>query len=103
MVKRSPQDSEETRAPQASEQDNREPNKIGAGTPFDFSGKNLTPYGGLLPVAIMLEKLGFQQLVEETLAVYRIPPVMTIYQFLSGMVLALYVGFSRLNQTLPHR
>jgi hypothetical protein len=43
MVKRSPQDSEETRAPQASEQDNREPNKIGAATPFDFSGKNLTP------------------------------------------------------------
>ena len=97
MVKRSPQDSEETRAPQASEQENREPNKIGAATPFDFSGKNLTPYGGLLPVATMLEKLGFQQLVEETLAVYRIPRVMTIYQFLSGMVLALYVGFSRLN------
>ena len=97
MVKRSPQDSEETRAPQASEQYNREPNKIGAATPFDFSGKNLTPYGGLLPVATMLEKLGFQQLVEETLAVYRIPRVMTIYQFLSGMVLALYVGFSRLN------
>jgi len=97
MVKRSPQDSEETRTPQASEQDNREPNKIGAATAFDFSGKNLTPYGGLLPVATLLEKLGFQQLVEETLAVYRIPRVMTIYQFLSGMVLALYVGFSRLN------
>src|SRR6202041_3878663 len=74
-----------------------EPNRINASTPFDFSGKNLTPYGGLLPVATMLEKLGFQQLVEETLAVYRIPRVMTIYQFLSGMVLALYVGFSRLN------
>ncbi|HZM11034.1 MAG TPA: hypothetical protein VFC15_12575, partial [Candidatus Limnocylindrales bacterium] len=23
-----------------------EPNKIGASTPIDFSGKNLTPYGG---------------------------------------------------------
>ena len=43
-----------------------EPNKIGASTPFDFSGKNLTPYGGLLPVATMLEKLGFQALMEET-------------------------------------
>src|ERR1700682_6338629 len=74
-----------------------EPNKIGASTPFDFSGKNLTPYGGLLPVATMLEKLGFQALVEETLTVGRIPRVMTIYQFLSGMVLALYVGFFRLN------
>jgi len=45
----------------------------------------------------MLEKLGFQKLVEETLTVARIPRVMPIYQFLLGMVLALYVGFSRLN------
>ena len=42
-----------------------QPNRIGASTPFDFSGKNLTPYGGLLPVATMLEKLGFQTLMEE--------------------------------------
>jgi hypothetical protein len=97
MVKRSPQDNGETRAPQESKPDMPEPNKIGASTPFDFSGKGLTPYGGLLPVATMLEKLGFQQLVEETVTVSRIPRVMTIYQFLSGMVLALYVGFSRLN------
>ena len=97
MVLRSPQHSEETRAPQGTERDKPEPNKIGASTRFDFSGKNLTPYGGLLPVATMLEKLGFQKLVEETLTVHRIPRVMTIYQFLLGMVLALYVGFSRLN------
>ena len=47
-----------------------DPNKIGSSTPFDFSGKNLTPYGGLLPVATMLEKLGFQKLVEEILTAY---------------------------------
>src|SRR6266571_4227830 len=98
MVKRSPQDSEETRAPQASEQENREPNKIGAATPFDFSGKNLTPYGGLLPVATMLEKLGFQALMEETVVVKRLTKVMSGYQFLLAMVLGLYIGFSRLNQ-----
>ena len=97
MVKRSPQHSEETRARQETERDKTEVNKIGASTQFDFSGKNLTPYGGLLPVATMLEKLGFQKLVEETLTVHRIPRVMAIYQFLLGMVLALYVGFSRLN------
>jgi hypothetical protein len=45
----------------------------------------------------MLEKLGFQELVEETLTVARIPRVMAVYQFLLGMVLALYVGFFRLN------
>ena len=83
--------------PQGSEEIISEPNKIAANTPFNFSGKNLTPYGGLLPVATMLEKLGFKKLVEETLHVPRIPRAMTIYQFLLGMVLALYVGFSRLS------
>jgi len=97
MVRRRPQHSEETRSPQGTERDKPDANKIGASTPFDFSGRGLTPYGGLLPVATMLEKLGFQKLVEETLTVARIPRVMPIYQFLLGMVLALYVGFSRLH------
>jgi hypothetical protein len=74
-----------------------EPNKIAASTHFDFQGKNLTPYGGLFPVATMLEKLGFQKLVNEILTVKRIPRVMTIYQFVLGMVLAIYVGLARLH------
>ena len=65
MVKRRPQHSEETRVPQGAERDKPEPNKIAASTPFDFSGRGLTRYGGLLPVATMLERLGFQKLVEE--------------------------------------
>ncbi len=48
------------------------PNRISACTPYDFHGKNLTPYGGLLPVATMLEKLGFQALVEENVTVKRV-------------------------------
>ena len=48
-------------------------------------------------MATLLEKLDFQELVSETLTVKRIPRVMTIYQFVLGMVLALYVGFARLN------
>ncbi len=75
-----------------------EANKIGASTPFDFSGKNLTPYGGLLPVATMLEKLGFQAVMEETVLVKRLTKVMSGYQFLLAMMLGLYIGFSRLNQ-----
>jgi hypothetical protein len=39
----------------------------------DFEEKNLTAYGGLLTVATMLERLGFQQRVEETLTVKRVP------------------------------
>ena len=74
------------------------PNKIRASTPYNFRGKNLTPYGGLLPVATLLEKLGFQALLEETLSVKRITRVMSLYQFVLALVLGLYVGFARLNQ-----
>ena len=97
MVKNEKQHSEKTRAKQGYPADSPEPYKIGASTPFDFGAKNLTPYGGLFPVATMLEKLGFKKLVEETLTIHRIPRAMTIYQFLLGMVLAIYMGFSRLN------
>ena len=84
-------------ARQGAEKDIAQPNKIGASTPYDFEGKNLTAYGGLLPVATMLEKLGFQQLVEETLTVKRVTRAMNMYQFVLSMVLAVYVGFSRLH------
>jgi len=73
------------------------PLKIGGSTPYDFSARNLTAYGGLLPVATMLEKLGFQQLVEETLTIRRQTRAMPVYRFVLGIVLVLYVGFSRLN------
>jgi hypothetical protein len=75
-----------------------EPNKINASTPYDFAGKNLTPYGGLLPVITMLEKLGFQGLVEQTVTSKRIPRAMDLYRFVLGIVLGLYIGFPRLNQ-----
>jgi hypothetical protein len=75
-----------------------EPNKINASTPYDFSGRNLTPYGGLLPVIAMLEKLGFQSLVEQTVTSKRIPRAMDLYRFVLGIVLGLYIGFARLNQ-----
>jgi hypothetical protein len=48
-------------------------------------------------VATMLEKLKFRQLVEETLTVTRVTRAMPWYQFILSMVLALYVGFSRLH------
>ena len=75
-----------------------EPNKINASTPYDFNGRNLTPYGGLLPVITMLDRLGFQALVEQTLTSKRIPRAMDLYRFVLGIVLGLYIGFPRLNQ-----
>jgi hypothetical protein len=71
--------------------------KIGAATPFDFQGSSMTAYGGLLPVATMLEKLQFQQLIEEHVTINRLTTSVPGFRFGLGMILALYVGFSRLS------
>lgn len=97
MVTNKKKHSEKGPANQGPPADTREPNKIGASTPYDFDSKNLTAYGGLLPVATMLEKLGFQQLLEQTLSVPRETRSMPWPGFVLGMVLAIYIGFSRLN------
>jgi hypothetical protein len=97
MVINKKQHTARSRSPQAPTQPMPEPNKIGSSTPYDFGSKNLTAYGGLLPVATLLEKLQFQQLVEETVKVKRPTRVMPVYQFLLSMVLAVYVGFARLH------
>jgi hypothetical protein len=97
MVSNNQQHSGKKPIPQGSGADTAEPNKIGASTPYDFRGKNLTPYGGLLLVATMLEKLGLRSLVEETLTVQRVTRRMSMYQFVLSLVLALYIGFSRLH------
>jgi hypothetical protein len=90
--------SQKTPEKQGSQDSASEPNKINACTPYDFNGKNLTPYGGVLPVITMLEKLDFQSLVEQTVTSKRIPRAMDLYRFLLGIVLGLYIGFPRLNQ-----
>ena len=48
----------------------------------------------------MLAKLDFPELVEESvnLEIQRMPRAMQPRGFLLGMILAVYVGFSRLNQ-----
>jgi hypothetical protein len=97
MVKSRKQDSEKARAKQGGSASAPDANQIRASTPFDFEAHNLTPYGGLFPVATMLEKLGFRALIEETLTVKRRTRCMSMYQFVLTMVLALYVGFSRLR------
>jgi hypothetical protein len=96
-VKNEKKHNEKTRTKQDPQANIPKPNKIASSSLFDFDGRSLTPYGGLFPVATMLEKLEFQKLVEQMLTVKRIPRVMTVYQFLLAMVLAIYVGFSRLH------
>ena len=77
MVRRGNQHTLPSRSRQGWEEPLAEANKIGASTPYDFEGKNLTAYGGLLPVATMLEKLAFQGVVEERLKVKRVTRAMT--------------------------
>jgi hypothetical protein len=98
MVTNRKKHSEKTPVKQGPEDIAPEPNKINGSTPYDFNGKNLTPYGGLLPVITMLEKLGFQSLVEQTVTSKRIPRAMDLYRFVLGIMLGLYIGFPRLNQ-----
>ena len=98
MVRDRKKDSAKAPVKQGAEEAAPEPNKINASTPYDFNGKNLTPYGGLLPVITMLEKLDFRSLVEQTVTCKRIPRAMDLYRFLLGIVLGLYIGFPRLNQ-----
>jgi hypothetical protein len=77
----------------------REPHKINGATKYSFTGKNLTAYGGLLPVTAMLERLEFRELVGTSvnLELKRMPRAMNPTDFLLAMILAVYVGFSRLN------
>ena len=46
MVTDTTEDNEKTPEKQGSKDSASEPNKINASTPYDFNGKNLTPYGG---------------------------------------------------------
>ena len=97
MVNNTQEHTHKTPARQGEEPVGRKPMKIGSATPYDFKGSNLTPYGGLLPVATMLEKLGFQELIERHVTIKRLTTSMPGFRFVMGMMLALYVGWSRLN------
>src|ERR1039457_60863 len=81
-------------AKQGVAEDTPKPIRINGFTHFDFEGKNLTAYGGLLPVATMLEKLKFQRRVEKALRVNGVPGEMPLYHLVLDMVVVLSAGFS---------
>ena len=89
MVNNRNEHTRETPANQGSDVVIPKPIKIGAATPYDFQASNLTAYGGLLPVAAMLEKLGFQELVEEHVTIKRLTTSMPGFRFVLAMILAL--------------
>lgn len=67
---------------------------ISASKANDLEGRNLTAYGGLLPVATILEKLSFLELVAEAVKAHRQTKAMSMPRFILAMVLASYIGFS---------
>lgn len=69
--------------------------KMGASTGYDFGGGRLTPYGGLLPLAALWEKLGVWGLVERVLTVKRQPESLSNGQFVLSTVLLFFLGFCR--------
>lgn len=97
MVKNTNEHTRKTPAKQGAQTWHLKPIKIGASTPYDFEGSNMTAYGGLLPVTTMLEKLQFQKLIEEHVTIKRVTTSMPGSRFVLAMILALYVGFSRLH------
>jgi len=97
MVNNTQEHTRKTPARQGEEPVGRKPMKIRSATPYDFKGSNLTPYGGLLPVATMLEKLGFQELIEGHVTIKRVTTSMPGSRLVMAMILALYVGWSRLH------
>jgi len=72
--------------------------KIGAWTRYDFGGGVLTPYGGLLPLAALWEKLGLLGLVDQWLTVKRQPDSLSNGQFVVSTVLLFFLGFCRYYQ-----
>lgn len=72
-------------------------NKIKADTPYEFTGKNMTPFGGLLPMAALLEKLEFNRVIETTLTVKRRERKFTIYQYVLAILIGLFIGLNRLS------
>ena len=59
MVMNKQKRDEEKTARQRATSSSPESLKIGGSTSYDFRGNKLTAYGGLLPIAAMLGKLGF--------------------------------------------
>src|SRR5580700_1493309 len=101
MVTNKNEHTPKTPAKQGAAEVTPKPIKIGASTPYDFQGSHMTAYGGLLPVATMLEKLQLQQLLQRHVTIKRLTTSMPGCPFVLAMILALYVGSSRLNQLEP--
>jgi hypothetical protein len=97
MVKQSRKSRREGLAGQGPQEHAQRATRITGSTPYEFGVRGLTPYGGLLPVVRLLERLEFRRLIEERLTMKREPVAMSMYEFVLAILIALYIGFDRLS------
>src|SRR5450759_408049 len=114
MVTDRKKDSDKTPVKQGPDKVSSKPNKINASTPYDFNGKNLTPYGGLLPVITMLEKIGFPRLnqlrfiardpiLTGILKVTKLPVQSTFWRFVNALHLNVARQILTIMRTMRER
>jgi len=95
MVKRQDQGSAERRKNQGESECQREANKIGASTVYDYCRERLSPFGGLLGLVKFLDLVRFKEIFE---GFYKPPerlPQMGHYAMVLGILLLLFIGFTR--------
>ena len=70
-------------------------NKIKASTEYTFTGKNMTPFGGMFPLASLVEKIKFDKMLEECLTV-KSKTKLPAYKYILAMIYLIYMGYKRL-------
>ena len=71
------------------------PNKIKASTEFNFTGKKMTPFGGMFAVSSLVEKIQLDKLIESTLTVTR-KTEYEPHKYILAIIYMLYMGYERL-------
>ena len=70
-------------------------NKIKASTEYTFTGKGMTPFGGLFPLASLVEKIGFDKMLEDSVTV-KSKTKLPAYKYILAMIYLIYLGYKRL-------
>jgi len=72
------------------------PNKIRATTEFTFTGKKMTPFGGMFTLSSLVEKIQLDKLIENTLTVTR-KTDLEVHKYILAIIFMLYMGYERLS------
>ncbi len=70
-------------------------NKIKASTEYTFSGKNMTPFGGLFILSSLVEKIKFDKMLEDTVTV-KSNTKFPAHRYILAIIYLLYIGYKRI-------